>query len=220
MNRRHMSIAVVITATTSLLLTACGGGGGDSKDNDKIAGAGAAEAAATPTLATASPSNSADRPKITFPADVKEVFEGWSTGDAVKDALLADVQGAQQASDYAIAEGNADEAALSYYYRGDALATTSKWVQSSFVDKGITITGTIRYFDPRVSVTDDTSGSVRYCSDESEAFSKVRKTGKVNKTPVNDDSYVLYNVKVEKSDQGVWQTTDGLSDRGNEVCTP
>lgn len=219
MNRRLVPIAVATAATASLFLTACGGSGGDSEGNDKIAGADVAETATSPSP-SASPAKSADRPEVTFPADFEEVFEGWETGDAVKDALLADVQGAQEANDYAIVQGNAGEASLSFYYRGNALATTSKWVQSTFVDKGLTMTGKIRYFDPRVSLADSTSGSVRFCSDESEGFSKVRKTGKVNKTPVNDDSFVLYNVKVEKNDQGVWQTTDGLSDRGNEVCTP
>ncbi|MFJ8336690.1 hypothetical protein, partial [Streptomyces sp. NPDC094437] len=151
--------------------------------------------------------------------DLNDVFENWKTGDSTKDAVLADVQGAQTATDYAITQGSANEPSLAYYYRDKALLTTAQWVQS-FTDKGLTLTGEIRYSTPHVTLSGTTSASVRYCSDESKAFSKVRKTNKVNKTAVTDESYVLYNVKVTKNQQGVWQTTNGLSNRGNSACTP
>jgi hypothetical protein len=216
--RRPLPIAAALTATAALLLTACGSDDDGSQAKDKIAGADSGNSASS-TSPSPSTTDSAQRPKITLPSDVQDVFEGWKTGDATKDALLADVQGAQLATDYAISQGNADEPALAFYYQGRALVTSAQWVQS-FVDKGLTITGKIRYFDPQVTLSGSTSGSVRYCSDESQAFSKVRKSGKINKTAVTDDSYVLYNVKVEKNKQGVWQTTNGLSNRGNSACTP
>ncbi|MGW7419725.1 hypothetical protein ACWGJB_06595 [Streptomyces sp. NPDC054813] len=218
MKRRTLPVAAALAATAALLLTACGGGDDNSDANDKIAGAdsGDASSSASPS-ASATPTTK--RPTITLPSDVEDVFEGWKTGDAKKDALLTDVQGAQTATDYAITQGSTDEPSLSFYYRDRALVTTAEWVQS-FVDKGLTITGEIRYFNPQVTLSGSTSGSVRYCSDESKAFSKDRKTKKVDKTAVTDDSYVLYNVKVEKNKQGVWQTINGLSDRGNSACTP
>ncbi|MFF4748337.1 hypothetical protein ACWD5R_00440 [Streptomyces sp. NPDC002514] len=217
MKRRTLPAATAFAATAALLLTACGGGD-DSKTNGKIAGADTGDTA-VPTSPSPSTTSSAQRPKITLPSDLDDVFEGWQTGNSTKDLLLADVQGAQTATDYAISKSSANESVLGFYYQGDALVTTAQWVKS-FADKGLTITGKIRYFDPQVTLSGSTSGSVRYCSDESKAFSKDRKTEKVNMTAVTDDSYVLYNVRVEKNKQGVWKTTNGLSDRGNSECTP
>ncbi|MFF4837871.1 hypothetical protein [Streptomyces sp. NPDC001315] len=217
MKRRPLPVAAALAATAALLLTACGSSDGDSKANDKIEGADSGDTASASPNASAT--SSVQRPNVTLPSDLQDTFEDWKTGDSSKDALLADVQGAQTATDFAITQGSTKESALSFYYQGDALVTTSEWVQT-FIDKGLSITGKIRYFAPRVTLSSDTSGSVRYCSDESQAFSKTRKTNKTNKTAVTDDSYVLYNVKVEKNKQGVWQTTDGLSDRGNKACTP
>jgi hypothetical protein len=219
-NRRPTLLAAItLTATAALTLSACGGGGSsDSDSNGKIAGAATSDTGASATPST-SPTDSTERPDVTLPSDLEESFEGWQTGDATKDSVLADVRGAQTANDYAITQGSTTVPVLSFYFQGDALTTTAKWVQS-FIDKGLTITGKIRYFDPQVTLSGNASGSVQYCSDESKAFSEVRKTKKVNKTAVNDDSYVLYNVKVEKNNQGVWQTTNGLSDRGNKACTP
>ncbi|WP_328562061.1 hypothetical protein [Streptomyces coelicoflavus] len=218
MKRRPLPLAAAMTACVALLLTACSDGSNDSNAKDTIAGAdtGDAETSASPST---SPAETAQRPEVSLPSDLRTVFDDWKTGDATKDALLADVQGAQTATDYAVTQGSTKEPAISFYYRDDALITTTQWVQS-FIDKGLTITGEIRYYDPQVTLSSDTAGSVRYCSDESKAFSKVRKTSEINRTAVTDDSFVLYNVKVEKNKQGVWQTTNGISARGNKACTP
>ncbi|MDT0475403.1 hypothetical protein RM863_25070 [Streptomyces sp. DSM 41014] len=217
MKRRTLPTVAALPVAAGLLLTACGGGNDEPEANDKIAGADMG--GSTPPSPSTSAPELSKRPVLELPSDVSDVFESWKTGVATKDAVLADVQGAQTATDYAITRGSADEPSLAFYYRDKALVTTAQWVQS-FVGKGLTLSGEIRYFDPQVTLSGDTSASVRYCSDESKAFSKVRKTGKVNKTAVTDESYVLYNVKVAKNKQGVWQTTNGLSSRGNSACTP
>ncbi|KOV59958.1 hypothetical protein ADL00_25460 [Streptomyces sp. AS58] len=209
-----MPVAVALAASAALLLTACGGD--DQSDaNDKIAGADAGNGKSSPS-ATA---DSAERPGMTLPQDVKETFEGWKTGDPKKDAVLADAGRAQTAVTYSVTQGEPDSAALRFYQSGTALAGSQDWVKG-IVDAQLTYHGSVRYYQADVSVFDEKSAGVAYCADESKAFNKNRQTNKVDKTPATDDSYVLYSTRLEKNDKGVWQTTKLESERGNETCIP
>ncbi|MGW3913688.1 hypothetical protein ACWEBX_19525 [Streptomyces sp. NPDC005070] len=215
MKRRALPVATAFAATTALLLTACGSGDDNPKANDKIAGADQGSTrSATPS---ASPSDNADRPDITLPGDVKDEFEGWKTGDATKDAVLADAGRAQTAMNDAIIKGTSDTPGLAFYYKGKALTSSAKWVQK-WLDAGITYTGTTRYYSPKVEIFDSKSAGVSYCADETKAYNKDRKTKKVDRTPAENDAYVLYNTRLEKTAQGVWQTSDGASVRGSKTC--
>jgi hypothetical protein len=216
--RRSLPVAAALAATAALLLTACGGGDDKSSDNDKIAGAdtGDPKTSASPSV---SASDSAQRPKVTLPGDVTNVFESWKTGDATKDAVLADASRRIDALDYAITQGNADEPVLAFYYTGDALVGASQWVKE-FEDAKKSMTGETRYFKPSVDVYAKGKATLTYCSFEGKAYVKDRKTGKADKTPVTDKSYLLYSTRLEKSDKGVWQTAVLNSERGNGTCTP
>ncbi|MFE1337600.1 hypothetical protein ACFW6K_08010 [Streptomyces sp. NPDC058733] len=214
MNRRSLPVAAALAATAALLLTACGSG--DSpKDNDKIAGADQGEPTKAPPSATTDPG----RPDLSLPSDVTETFEGWKTGDKTKDAVLADAGHAQTAVTHAVVKGDPEDTALTFYQAGTALAGSQDWVKT-IVDSGSTFTGAVRYYAPRIVVADQDTAAVTYCSDESKAFNKNRKTNKVDKTPVTNDAYVLYSTRLEKNAQGVWQTTKLQSERGNKTCTP
>ncbi|MFD9462600.1 hypothetical protein [Streptomyces sp. NPDC060027] len=216
MNRRSLPVAAAFAAATALLLTACGSGGDSPKDNDKIAGAdnGGASKPASPSTSSA---DSADRPDITLPSDVKDEFEGWKTGDTKKDAILADAGRAQTATNDAIIKGTSNTPGMTFYYKGKALTSSAQWVQK-WLDAGITYTGTTRYFSPKVEIFDNKSAGVSYCADETKAYNKNRKTKKVDRTPAGNDAYVLYNTRLEKNGQGVWQTSDGTSVRGSKTC--
>ncbi|MGP3922623.1 hypothetical protein [Streptomyces sp. 8N616] len=205
--------ATTFVAAVGILLTGCGGE--SEPKGDKIAGADKNDnASASPS---ASPSDTADRPKITFPKDVRNVFEGWKTGDPTKDAVLADVSRTVNVVDDAILRGDANSPAVTYYRQGEAAASASKWIQA-WLKEDLTFTGTTRYFAPKVQMSGKTSASAVYCADESKAYNKDRKTGKVDKSPSDESPYVLYNTRLEKSDQGVWQTTKVLSKRGDKTC--
>ena len=215
MNRRPTFLtATALAATAALTLSACGGGDDDSGGNDKIAGADTGEASASPSTGG---SDSAGRPDLKVPKDMKSVFEGWKTGDTTKDAALADAQRALGSVDDAIARGDTKSKALSFYYQGDALISEVKWVQA-WLDANISWTGTIRYFDPQVTLRDEKTAVVVYCADDGKAYNKDRKTGKVDKTPASDSPYVLYNTRLEKSGEGVWVTTGLHTKRGHEQC--
>ncbi|MEU9380998.1 hypothetical protein AB0D38_08370 [Streptomyces sp. NPDC048279] len=215
MKRRALPVTAALVAAAGLLLTACGGGGGGSKGNDKIAGADRGD---TKTSASPGTSPGAERPKITLPSDLTDTFDSWKTGDTTKDAVLDDVARRVDATNYAIAQGDPGLAALGFYYSGGALADAKDWVQSIAKD-GYSITGTNRYYNARIDVFDSSSAGVVYCEDQSKAFAKVRKSGKILKTEVNDDSYVIYTTRLEKNKQGVWQTTKLASERGSKSCT-
>ncbi|PSJ27002.1 hypothetical protein B7P34_19950 [Streptosporangium nondiastaticum] len=219
--RSRAGIAFV-TATAALALTACGGGA-KRADDGKIDGAeGSASASADP--ASPSPSggpggDGVERPKITLPDDVKHVFEPRSTGDARQDAVLADNERNIISEDDAILRGDPRSTALSFYNTGSALAGAVDWVKK-FLDADLTLTGTTRYYNRHVKLDGDKKATLTYCGDESKAFNKNRKTGKVDRDEPSKDSYVLYNTRLVKSDKGVWQTTEMLSWRGSDSCQP
>ncbi|MDX3456932.1 hypothetical protein PV396_34130 [Streptomyces sp. ME02-8801-2C] len=218
MKRRSLPVATALVASAALLLTACGGDDSGSKDNDKIAGANTgSETSASPTASASASAASADRPKVELPADVTDKFESWKTGDADKDAVLADTAGRIDATNDAIVRGDTGTPNLSFYYRDKALSDAVAWVQA-YVDANLSFTGTTRYYAPQVTLSNETKASVVYCADESKGFNKNRKTNKVDRTPSGESPFVLYNTLLEKSKQGVWQTINLVSKRGDKTC--
>jgi hypothetical protein len=206
--------AAVISA--ALALTACGSSSGsDGKNDIKGTQSGSATPSAT---ASAKPAN-VKAPKITLPKDVKLVFDGWKSSDPVPNAILTSSAQRVRALNAAEAQGQVDSSALDYYSFTAAQASADK-VLKFYKDKGYSITGIFRYFDPRVTVYDKTDGQITYCGDESKGFGKVRETGKVLTTPVTKDSYLLYTALMRKSSNGVWQTADMSTDPGAAQCQP
>ncbi|WUH93645.1 hypothetical protein OG900_28390 [Streptomyces sp. NBC_00433] len=220
MRAAPLALATCVAVSAALLLSACGGG---SKDDGKIKNVGTATPATTAAAPTGSASPSATgvpRPAITsFPADAKDVFEGGSTGDATKDAILADNQQWVMALDDAIFQGTAATKALGFYTAGTANDTATRYV-SGYLSKNYTWTGTVRFFDRKATILGTGHAAVIYCSDESKAFLKDRKSGKIDNTPTTSDSYVLYNTDLKRNAQGVWQTDGMLQNRGAKQCQP
>jgi hypothetical protein len=215
--RRSLPVAAALVASASLLLTACGGGGEQSKGNDKIAGAETGKSSASPSASASE--DAVQRPKVTLPADVKEVFEGWHATDTADAGALADAKRRIEATDAAIANNNLNSKAIPYYYTGKALLGAADWIKG-YTDDNYTITGTTRYYSPQFTKYDKDSVGLAYCSDESKAFDKNRKTGKVDKTAVTNKSYVFYNTRMDRNAKGVWQTSMLASVRGSAKCTP
>ncbi|MGW5127681.1 hypothetical protein ACWEQ7_27275 [Streptomyces sp. NPDC004069] len=140
---------------------------------------------------------------IALPADVKDVFEGWHTGDPTNDAVLADAGRAQTATNYAIIKGNPDKLALAFYRQGNTLVSGAKWVKS-FVDAGITYTGTVRYFNPNVITYSQSEAGVTFCTDETKAFNKVA----YNRISLPDTEVTLAPQHVAKVNLPTWAWLD------------
>lgn len=220
-NRQHLgpTLTLAMVLALSLSLTACGGSDTSAADKGTTAPGTAAPttSASAPVAAGTAPTADVQRPVTTLPKDVKEIFEGSRTGDPRKDAVLADNAQAVTGVDAAIVAGKPNAPAVGFYYEGEAAASTSQWIQS-FLDHKLSITGTVRYFNRKVTLRADGSASLVYCGDESKAFNKDRKTGKVDVTPITKNSYVIYNTLLQQNTQGVWQTVKVLSQRGAAQC--
>ena len=219
MNRRPTLLATaVLTVAAVLSLSACGGSDdGGSKGNDKIEGAGSGDEKRESPSPTAS-DDGIDRPEIKLPKGVKNVFEGGKTGDAKKDAVLADNERRINSIDEAITVDAEKHPALKFYSSGDALLSAADYVQG-FYKEGRSFEGTTRYFDRQVTFLKSGAVAVTYCVDETKSYPKDRKTGKVDKSiPASKDDYAFYNTRVKKNAKGVWQTESVTSTSGAKQC--
>ncbi|MFC9129245.1 hypothetical protein ACFT4A_20660 [Streptomyces sp. NPDC057099] len=218
MNRPARLVTAALTASAALLLTACGSGGGDESSSDKIAGADSAEkSSASPSVSASA--DGIDRPEIKLPSDMKLDFEGRQTGDATKDAILADNERAVSTVWQAVAYGDLKKSGMGSYYTDSALTGVYNYAKNNNANK-TSWAGSLRYFDRRVTVFDKTSAAVTYCVDESKANVKNLKTNKVKVTETSPDSYVYYNTGIRKDEKGVWQIWQLHEDRGSERCQP
>ncbi|MGW7424772.1 hypothetical protein ACWGJB_32875 [Streptomyces sp. NPDC054813] len=178
-SRSRLSTTAAVGLTAVLLLAGCGGkGGGGAEAADK------ASPSATKTGASVSPSVSASeittgRPRIELPADLTLTFEGSRTGDPLKGAVLADGEERARAEDAAITGTDPKGEGLAYYNTGKALEATLSWV-AQFKKANATITGVARYYDRKVTLTSKTSAILTFCGDESEGFSRDKKTKEIN----------------------------------------
>ncbi|MFI6688353.1 hypothetical protein [Streptomyces sp. NPDC050485] len=218
-NHKATTAAAALAAAGALLLTGCGG---DSKgaDSKKIAGADSgSSASAAPSASASGAADAANRPKVTPPAGEELSFDPEKTGDPIKDAVLGDNAEYVRAVDEAIANQDAKAPSVAFYAKDDALVGAMQWI-ASVTKQDVSITGTIRYFDRQVSIRQDGAATLTYCGDETKGFTKDRKTGKVNVTPANSDSYISYALVLRKNDKGVWQVTKLSSVRGDKKCQP
>ncbi|CAL9524777.1 hypothetical protein [Streptomyces sp. enrichment culture] len=218
---RTRTTAAAYLTTATLLLTACGGSDTEDKANDKIAGADTGTTSPTAPAPASPTEDGIDRPEVTLPAGVDNVFEGAKTGDPVKDEVLADNERRIDAESDAILRGEPDSKALSFYSTGEVRLAAAEYVQS-FLDAGISYKGDIRYYDFKVKLLSEETATVVYCGDESGAVNTDRETGAVKKSGQTkpEDNYVLYNLRLTKNAEGVWQNTAGLAKRGSEACRP
>ncbi|WP_367042413.1 hypothetical protein [Streptomyces sp. Je 1-332] len=218
MNRRPALLAAAtLTAAAVLSLSACGGGDGDAKENDKIAGAGSGDKKRESPSPSAS-DDGIERPEIKLPKDVKHVFEGGKTGDPKKDAILADNERRITSLDEAITVDAEEHPALKFYSSGNALLSAADHVQG-FYKRGKTFVGTTRYYDREVTFLKDGAAVVTYCEDTSKTYPKDRKTGRVDRSiPESDQDYAFYNTRLEKNEDGIWQTTSVLTTTAAKRC--
>ncbi|MCF3125334.1 hypothetical protein IPZ68_37425 [Streptomyces arenae] len=219
MNRRPALLAAAALTTAAVLsLSACGSGDGESKDSDKIAGADSGSEAKKSPSPKAS-ADGIDRPKVVVPGDVKLEFAPEKTGDAKADAILRDNAEYWRAVVESIDKRDPKSDAVRFYSKGAGLLGTIEW-SGNFTKSDLTLAGTVRFTDRKVTFSKDGSAGLTYCSDESKGYTKDRKTKKKNVTPASKDSYILYNDRLRKNADGVWQLTNSTSEMGSAQCQP
>lgn len=215
--RTTTAAATALTAAVALLLTGCGGSdASDTKDSDKIAEADSGPGSSKPS---ASPSSDdIERPEIKLPSDVRNVFEGGTTGEPAKDAVLADNERRINSMDEAITVHAKKYPALKFYSKGDALASAATYIMS-FREENRSFTGKTRYYDREVTFHKDDAASVTYCMDATQTYPKDGTTGKVDRSvKASPSDYVFYSTRLEKNAKGVWQTATVSSTEAAKRC--
>ncbi|WP_371660406.1 hypothetical protein [Streptomyces sp. NBC_00280] len=216
MARRALSITVTtLTATAALLLTGCGGGGDDSTPDDiKGADSGASSPSASASATESAPTG-VTRPVVTLPDNFQLTFENWTSSDPEKQALLTDAKEQLRAGYASIIANKPDgNEALAFYDTESGLSQDRQWIKT-YTGKNLTVFGKLPAFDPTVTIgANKTSASLSYCTDESKAYSKNRKTGEVAGNPAGTNPEIFYIASLAKNEQGVWQNVSLRSERG------
>ncbi|MGI5427835.1 hypothetical protein [Streptomyces sp. CA-179760] len=211
MARRALTTtAAALAVTAALLLTACGGGGEESPDDSKGADTKSSPSATASTSAPSGP----ERPEITIPSSFQLTFESWTSSDPVRQAVLDDAKEEVRAGYAAIIANDPDSEAVAFYDTEGVRGLTKQWIKS-YTDKNLTVIGRLPAFDPKITLAETGEGaSLTYCTDESEAKTRDRETGKVEGNPAGTSPYVVYSVSLVKNEQGVWQNSSVHSERG------
>ncbi|MFB7929343.1 hypothetical protein ACFC4C_09560 [Streptomyces sp. NPDC056039] len=213
--RRRVAAACLLAAVT-FSAAGCSSEPDDGSSSDKIAGAGEGETGAPTPSATASAEENA--PTFDFPSGLSVAVERKSTGDATKDTILRDTAYSAQANIEAFALGDDQTANMNRYFAGPALTYWTKQV-ADFKKDELTLTGEYRYYDFEVTdVANGKTAAIRYCEDQSKAYSKEIKTNKVLRTKASDKSFVLYKLQAQKDSAGDWQVTQQNWNKGDASC--
>ncbi|MFB7652004.1 MULTISPECIES: hypothetical protein [unclassified Streptomyces] len=192
------------TATAALLLTACGGGDESSPEDIKGAGGGSPSA-------SASASGGADvkRPDVSLPKDLKLVFDFEKPSDADAAAALDDAANYIRALNHGITEQNAKDPAYGFYSAAGAARYAQSQIEE-YVNGGWTLTGEDRYYQAETSPVGEGKNAksilVTFCEDQSKAYGKEVKTGKVQRTEESLASYQKFSLLMApQQDSPVWR---------------
>jgi hypothetical protein len=203
--------AAALTAAAALLLTGCGGGDDSSSDDIKGADTGAGSPSAS-----ASHTSGVKRPDIKLPTEFQLTFENWTSSDAVEQAVLNDTKEQLRAGYAAIIADEPDGGdALAFYDTASGLSQDQSWIKT-YTGKNLTVFGKLPAYDPKPTLLGNkkTRAVVTYCTDESKAYTRNRKTKDVQGNPKGTDPKVFYTVTLTKNSDGVWQNVSTRAKRG------
>ncbi|MFB7459839.1 hypothetical protein [Streptomyces sp. NPDC056188] len=205
--------AATLTALATLTLTACGGGGDGTSDDIK----GVDTAGGSPSVsASASQASGVQRPEIKLPTEFQLTFDRWTSSDGVEQAILNDTKEQLRAGYAAIIADEPDGGdALAFYDTKPGLSQDRQWIKT-YTSKDLTVFGTLPAYDARTVLLGDnkTRAVVTYCTDESKAYTRNRKTKEVQGNPTGTDPKVFYSVTLAKNADGVWQNVSTGAKRG------
>ncbi|MGW7277540.1 hypothetical protein ACWGIV_04375 [Streptomyces sp. NPDC054844] len=197
--------AATFTATAALLLTACGGGGDDTSSDD-IKGAGTGSPSASASALNAPDAN---RPDVRLPEDLELVFDFEKPSDVDAAAALDDAANYIRALNHGITEQNAKDPAYRFYSAAGATRYAESQIKE-YVDGGWTLTGEDRYYQAETSPVGEAEKAktilVTFCEDQSKAYGKEVKTGKVHRTEESLASYQKFSILMaSQQDSPVWR---------------
>lgn len=213
--RTELTAAAGTLAAAALLLTACGG----SNHDDKIASSPTPSATTAPqtTPPPTTPAADPSAPTFDFPSDVKITIDPDKTGDPTKDAILRDQGYGQEAMLLAVTKQNASIPVFTKYVSETA---AESWAKSIDSDKAAhrTLTGKVRFYDRKVTVSSATTAGVTFCEDQRYGYDKNTVTGKITVTKADSTGLIYHSAFMRKSKDGTWQTATYNSQRGATRC--
>ncbi|WP_282084969.1 hypothetical protein [Streptomyces tendae] len=197
--------AATFAATAALLLSACGG---EDSAPDDIKGAETGKSSSSPSASTSGAAD-VDRPDVSLPEDLKLVFDFEKPSDADAAAALDDAANYIRALNHGITEQDVEDPAYGFYSAAGAARYAESQIQE-YVDGGWTLTGEDRYYQAETSPVGDgekaTSILVTFCEDQSKAYGKEVKTGKVHRTEESLASYQKFSLLMApQQDSPVWR---------------
>lgn len=224
--------AVLATVTA---LAGCGGG------SEKPAALGSAAAAATGTSSSTASSSAASSsgaatssapstsasvsgtgdyaafPGFTPPADLKTTFDPIpSTGDPVKDKILADDIQVQRAFEVWDVTGNFNFPGVSTYL-GTGIYGEYQQQAAQYHAAGKVPGGVTRYYSRKVVALDGRAARVIDCEDGRKNYDKIAKTGQV--VPDSSDGIVDVTTTYVKNAAGVYQAQMSEKQKNPALCT-
>ncbi|MEU3190636.1 hypothetical protein ABZ686_08305 [Streptomyces sp. NPDC006992] len=201
----------------ALFVTGCGGDGGREGGDEKIAGADRGEKEAESSPAEESPA--AQAPTFDLPDDLKLDFKGVRSEDAGKDEVLQATEYAAKARVEAYTKADPATKNMIRYWKHPALQYWGKDI-TRFAKDNKTFTGSLRYYDFKVTDLTQKAAWVRYCESQRNAFAKDKKSGKTLKTTPSKDDFVAWKAGLVKIDGKQWQVSQTQATKGATECQP
>jgi hypothetical protein len=226
---------VKVLACSAVLATALAGCGGSSQKPAALSTSAAASSGTTSASSAASsssvPTTSAPTtsappsgtgqyaafPGFTPPSDLKNFFDPTpSTGNAVKDAILADDVQAELAFDVWSTTGDFKTPGVSTYL-GTAIEGEFAKQTAQYHAAGKVPGGTTRYYNRKVTALSSQSATVIDCEDGRQNYDKIAKTGQ--QVPGSSDGIDALVVAYMKDSAGVWQAQNYVKEKAPTLCS-
>ncbi|MFF9125794.1 hypothetical protein ACF09J_21225 [Streptomyces sp. NPDC014889] len=156
------------------------------------------------------------RPSVRLPTEFQLTFDNWTSSDSVEQAILNDTKEQLRAGYAAITANEPDGGdALAFYDTKPGLTQDRQWIRT-YTSQDLTVFGQLPAHDPRATLIGDkkTRAVVTYCTDESKAYTRNRRTKEIQGNPAGSDPKVFYSVTLTKNADGVWQNVSTRAKRG------
>lgn len=218
MHRKYVAFAPVLAVSLVLPLAACGSDD-SGQSGGKIKGTGSGSAKSSPAQESASPSESSDSsgaPHFDFPKDVKVKIDADKTGDPAKDQILRDHKYAMLTRQELLAKGKRGEN-FGRYWTSQAGITYGK-ILHDYKKENLTVTGVDHFYDRKVESHTRKTAIVTFCEDQSKAFDKYQKTGKIKDRSTSAESFSAMRNVMTKSKYGDWQVSRRSGILGDPSC--
>lgn len=228
---RHAVSLAALAAVSSLVLTGCGGGDDGGKD-DKIEGAGSPSETKKGSDGgdqDESGAGAKDKPgdfrtsDIKLPSDLDLVFDWQKPSDPEKAAALDGAADYMRAMMHGTVKQDPKDPVLGEHTvpLQSAQEYASGMVEASS-KRGYSVTGQERYYNEQVGdVAKGKLAEVSYCANQAKLFSKKVKTGKVVRNSPSDNSYLLFELVMQKPSKpgGPWKArTAEVTEGAVEKC--